>query len=154
MAPWRILEQALTVLTPDKEPGFTMQFSINPANSAECRLRIVMPDMDADALELTFNTGGLLVEQVYQPRILKPFQRGPIVVPPEPEERPAGKNGEMVLVNPLTNQAETDDERARREKLAALKEAREPTEAPAAEPAKSGKRGKTVDSKTVAADTA
>lgn len=136
-APWRILEQTVVMRMPDSdEPGPAMQFTIDPANAAQCRLRIVDPNPDADAYEIVFTTGGLVLEQVYQPRILKPFARGPIVVPPEPVEVADPKNPEKkILVNPLTNRPETDDEKARREALQALKDAREGTLDPDSKPA-------------------
>lgn len=125
MAPWRILEQTLAMKTQDGEPGLTLQFTIDPANSAQCRLRIVSPEEGADAYEVVFATGGAVLEQVYQPRVLKPFHRGPIVVPPEPVEVAGPKEGEKLLVNPLTNRPETDAEREKREALQELKDKRE-----------------------------
>lgn len=77
IVPWKIAAQSYTVLHPEtKEPSLTLQFIVDHAQADVMQLRIVPPNMQQDALELSFSTGGyVLGSPVLQPRWLKAFER-------------------------------------------------------------------------------
>jgi hypothetical protein len=76
--PWRIAEQGLTLVDPKSgEPGPTLSFIHWPERADLQTLRIVMPDIQSDAIEVDFATGGQMVQgsQRAVPRWLRPGEQ-------------------------------------------------------------------------------
>lgn len=81
--PWTIGEQTLTIIPPrppnmpdDKEwLGVQLTFSHDPNDSSTKRLRVVPPNPNEPAAEVTMTGNGTIVDTIFQPRDRRPWDR-------------------------------------------------------------------------------